>query len=461
MTSFRVLHIVHLYLPRHRHGTELHVHELAKRQQVLGYEVAVVAGEKGLSFRETKLDRETVDGLDVYRLLFSPRSELGWLNHPEVAKSTRDILDEFRPDVVHVHQLATLSLSVLDAVFDVGVPAVMTLHDYSLICARNHLMRGDGSFCHSSDLADDCAACLASTSPFPKPGLLDWITLSEKILTSFSGWRRGAERIGQMVLGVKPPMNWKDADIFQHRNEVVLEKLKRVNVLHAPGGDLARRFETFADLPKDTIQPISAAVELPQQAESIPKTFPPLRVGFVGKITPLKGLHLLFDAVEKLPGESIELHISGEPTWTDPNDVAYWRRLRARAEHLPVTFHERFLHREVLNVMAQFDVLAVPSICAESFGRMVQEAFGAGVPVLCSNVGGLVDQVEDGVSGLHVRVGDAEAWAEAFSRLLGDSRLLPRLRRGVPAPNDIDQYVQKIDALYREAISHYSREGNP
>ncbi len=453
MRSLRILHVVHLFLPRHWHGTELVVYELAQQQRDRGHTVAVFAGERGISLRETRLRHDRVDGIEVDRLFFSPRSDQAWLNHPAPGKELRRVLKKFSPDIVHVHHLAGLSLSLLDALHELAVPTVMTLHDYSLLCARSVMFRGDGSFCTGSDLEQDCARCLADDSAYPKPGLVDWAVLAGKLAKSSSGWKRGAERVGQVLLGVKPLMRWRGVEILRERNRAVLERLDRLQLLLAPSEDLARRFETLAGFDRGRIHAIPLAVSLPERTgQAIPQGRP-LRLGYVGKITPIKGLHVLVEALAGLPREYATLEVFGEPTWTDAREVAYWRSLRKRSRNLPVIFWGGFPHREVLRVMNRFHLLAVPSLCAESFGRMVQEAFAAGVPVLCSNVGGVVDQVEHGVSGLHIPVGDISAWKHKLRALCEDSNLLSRLREGVPAPNDLIRYVEQVEAEYRDVLA--------
>jgi glycosyltransferase involved in cell wall biosynthesis len=64
--------------------------------------------------------------------------------------------------------------------------------------------------------------------------------------------------------------------------------------------------------------------------------------------------------------------------------------------------------------------LLVPSVGYEGAGRVVLEAYAAGVPVVASRIGGLPEAVEDGFSGLLLPPADALAWAAAMERLLDD-----------------------------------------
>jgi glycosyltransferase involved in cell wall biosynthesis len=71
-------------------------------------------------------------------------------------------------------------------------------------------------------------------------------------------------------------------------------------------------------------------------------------------------------------------------------------------------------------------VVAVPSR-REGYGMVAREAMAWGRPVVASSIGGLVDAVEDGVTGLLVPPGDAGRLREALERLLADAELRGRL----------------------------------
>src|SRR5436305_9652841 len=67
--------------------------------------------------------------------------------------------------------------------------------------------------------------------------------------------------------------------------------------------------------------------------------------------------------------------------------------------------------------LEEADVLCAPSLGAESFGMVLPEAFAAGTPVSASDIAGYRDVVRDGVDGVLVPVGDAQAMAESLRDL--------------------------------------------
>jgi glycosyltransferase involved in cell wall biosynthesis len=74
----------------------------------------------------------------------------------------------------------------------------------------------------------------------------------------------------------------------------------------------------------------------------------------------------------------------------------------------------------VPDLLGDARALLVPSISHEGAGRVVLEAYAAGVPVLASRAGGLLEVVQDGSTGLLLPPGDTGAWTEGVTRLTDD-----------------------------------------
>lgn len=155
-----------------------------------------------------------------------------------------------------------------------------------------------------------------------------------------------------------------------------------------------------------------------------PPPVAPLRVGFVGRLIPHKGVDVLIRAVSLNDRLSLEVFGSG------PEADA----LAALAQELGVTdrvsFHGHVDEEEVPGVYRRFDALAVPSVprpgWVEQFGRVVVEAQASGVPVVASRSGALPEVV--GTNGILVEPGDAAELARALIRLLDEDELWTRLR---------------------------------
>jgi phosphatidyl-myo-inositol alpha-mannosyltransferase len=134
-----------------------------------------------------------------------------------------------------------------------------------------------------------------------------------------------------------------------------------------------------------------------------------LRIVFVGQAVERKGLPLLLRAFEALREHiPTELTVIGpslaelSPLMLDMRDVRVLGKVDDETKH-------RELERN--------DVLCAPSLGGESFGMVLTEAFAAGTPVVASNIAGYRDVVRDGVDGILIPRGDAQALAEALRDL--------------------------------------------
>ena len=141
------------------------------------------------------------------------------------------------------------------------------------------------------------------------------------------------------------------------------------------------------------------------------------RIGFIGRLDPIKRIDDLIEAMVMLPDHRLEIFGEGSE--------------RPRLEKLIIQrrFNDRvILHGAIADpkdALDQIDILVLPS-SAEGFGLVLIEAMAAGVPVVATNVPGIRDVVRDNETGLLVPVNAPLAIAEAVKRL-ADSTLRERL----------------------------------
>jgi glycosyltransferase involved in cell wall biosynthesis len=147
---------------------------------------------------------------------------------------------------------------------------------------------------------------------------------------------------------------------------------------------------------------------------------------FFGAIRPSKGLEDLIDAFSRIAGAGRRLLVVGFPS-KHVSLAEYVERTRRSGIDDRVTFDIRYLPFE--QVGALFDlatVVVLPYRNATQSG-VLHLAYTFGRPVVATAVGGLTDDVEDGVSGLLVPPGDPAALAAAVGALLGDRALADRM----------------------------------
>ena len=219
-----------------------------------------------------------------------------------------------------------------------------------------------------------------------------------------------------------------------------------------------------------------------------------VRLIFVGRISPEKGVHLLMQAFDRLvrDGADVTLDLVGKPGLLpfdvlglllrdDPQLQAlvpfygekllgrlwatrrYQRAgyLRYAVSRLSATARTRLKvhgmigHNELGNLYRDSDVLVLPSVWNESYGLPVAEAMASGVPVLASECGGLPELLEPGVSGVLVRRGDSTALYEALCDLVADRGKLADMGRRARQRAQLlswDRSVERLRSIYDRVL---------
>jgi glycosyltransferase involved in cell wall biosynthesis len=161
----------------------------------------------------------------------------------------------------------------------------------------------------------------------------------------------------------------------------------------------------------------------PAQIEARTRHAGPLRILFIGNLTPVKGLHTLLQALDHLSPDKWCLTVVGSLMM----DPGYVHSIRRQIAESGLTDHVKLLgacpNAEVATHLAQNQVLAVPSHY-EAFGIAYLEAMGFGLPVIASTAGAAHELVIQGEQGFLVAPGDATTLAQHIQTLQQDRECL-------------------------------------
>jgi glycosyltransferase involved in cell wall biosynthesis len=189
-----------------------------------------------------------------------------------------------------------------------------------------------------------------------------------------------------------------------------------------------------------------------------PELIPYFTVGIVGRVTEVKGHHVLLKAAGNLQPairDRMRILIVGAPAPASTADLQYAGELRRLAlrcglqESVVWTGYEADPGRWC----SSMDVLAHPALCAEAMGLVILEALQSKVPVIAARIGGIPEIVDDGVNGLLVTPGDENALSQALARFIDDGSLRERLQAGARSSLDdrftLRTFSPKIRMLIR------------
>jgi glycosyltransferase involved in cell wall biosynthesis len=177
------------------------------------------------------------------------------------------------------------------------------------------------------------------------------------------------------------------------------------------------------------------------------------RFVLLGQLSRLKGTLVLVEAVKLLPKrlrEALSIEIHGSIQYEVDEFKATLARALAGLEDT-VRYCGPYRPEDVGGIIQSAGWVIVPSIWWENSPLVIQEAFAAGRPVICSNIGGMAEKVVNGVSGLHFRVGSAADLAAKIAQAAEHPALWESLSAGVPKPPSIQDTVDRLVTLYGAA----------
>lgn len=405
-----ILHLLHSYLPDSRGGIETHVEQLAASQVAAGDRVTVVAAS----------DRATVcaEGPALHRerdadpavLLLPTETEIDRFQRDASANLARfaALLDELRPDLLHVHHFAPVGPGAVVAAKARSIPTVVTVHDLFTACPLYFRLRRDRELCAAEVDAATCTDCLSEASGVEP----------ERIAAPFER-RTAAYRDDLLAAAAVLPIS-----------RTLLDYLRRVPLLRGV------RLESIG---------FPAAPPAPDGPLELRLPDLPLQVASWGGLVRGKGMHLLVEAARSLPPGSIDLHHHGGVI-----DADYRAELEAAAGPVALTFHGHYAPTELRRRLLHCDLAVQPSLFLETHGFTTDEALRLGLPVLVPDRGAPQERI--GRRGRTFRVDDVGDLARQLGEFVAHPERLLSLRAGEPGELlDLDGYLERLLAIYARA----------
>lgn len=401
--TLKVLQIAHDHPAHTSGGTEFLAHDLTSALDgTEGVSARFLAattslqrpedapGALGLEGRDHLLRTGRYDRFSMLR-----QDGLDWI------ASLERLLHSTRPDVVHLHGLDRIGAEILAVLRRLAPKAriVLTLHDYQLICPNDGLMLTvpEGARC-SKPGPDRCRRCLPA---FPAAAHLLRETHLKALLSLVDGFIAPSRFLADRFIA------WG----LDARRITVLPN--QIPVMASPGRDPRPRPDRFA---------------------------------FFGNIAPHKGVLTLL-AAARLAGDKVSIALHGGLGHAEDG----FRRdfAQSLSETPNATHHGPYERADLPGLARRADWAVLPSLWWENSPLVLLEARQAGLPVICSGIGGMAETVRHGVTGLHVPPGDPHALAEAMLAAAADARGHARMAAAQRAGQDSEDYRRFVDAHLR------------
>lgn len=376
-TCMRILLVNKFYFPQG--GADKHVLQLERLLRDRGHEVAVFAMAHPNN-QPSPWSKYFVSQVDFSRVRFNWQGlrAVGRMFYSfEAARKIEGLIREFKPDVVHLHNIYhQISPSILPVIAKHDIPIVQTLHDYDLISANYSLYAHSGICEHGRNgrvweyVQHRCVKN----------------SLVASLVAAIERWRLNRTKPYERYVGtfISPSQFLKD---------YILDWTRRPLPIHV--------LPNFTELVPHRVWPKDGSVL------------------YLGRLSHEKGLATLLRSALQI---DVPIKIVG----AGPEEPS----LKKLANELGVSNISWLGQKggsELETLIGQAAVMVVPSEWYENNPLVVLEAFARGTPVVASHIGGLPELVRDGETGVLFPTGQPEKLAEAINAILTNPAVHERM----------------------------------
>lgn len=454
----RILITVHKFFPDHKAGTEVLTLKIAQELISRGHEILVfTASPPDTDARHAHgpdFTRYTHEGVNVHSVGEALRLRNYTFqheyNHPQMAEHFASVIDEFKPDFVHVMHAQNLSGSIISIARKKGLPVVLSPTDFWFICPIVQLKRPDNSVCEGPGPgAINCLTCYTPNLIPPSGELVEAVSkrfpVADNVIVKSAPGRaalQSAYAIYKMPAAIKATTDRPAflRDIANSADAITVPTLlmKRLFIKNGIREDLIHHIRFGIDLSKLT--------GFQDKTES-----DALRIGFIGTLFEHKGVDVLIKAFQMLsPHKAPQLKIYGSPS----QFPEYFKILEDLAKSdekssSRIHFLGTFPNDQFGKIVSELDVLVVPSRWYENTPLVMQSALATKTPLIVTDLGGMSELINHGQDGFVFKVGDHEDLAEKLQCLIDQPDLLSKFRQNIGPQRSTSVMVDELESIYR------------
>jgi glycosyltransferase involved in cell wall biosynthesis len=406
----RILLVSHGYPPAGVAGVERLSAQAAETLTGRGHEVTVMTRQA--SWGSLGLRQEVREGVPVVVVHGGGRDfERFPNNEPALERIFERMLVELTPDVVLVTHLMHHSPGYVAVAHRWNVPVVLELHDFFAICPRAHLERRSGDLCGGPEGGRACAEhCFAGQHA----GRLRWALRSQSF--------KEAVRCADEVLAP---------------SQYVVESLESLRGSASPIRVVENGVAAFGAVVRPDPDPEPGA---------------PLHLASIGVTVEHKGFHVVVEALRRAALPAVRYSVLGMPLAPGAREL---QEAANRVDGLELRLFGEFSPANLPALLADADLLVVPSLVPETYSIVAREGFVCGLPVIASRIGALPEAIRQEENGWLFSPGNATELAVLLQRLHDDRSLVRRAAAGIQAGDvtSVEARTDRIEALLEEVRS--------
>ncbi len=398
-------------------GAFVYTKTLADALKKEGHDVFIITTGRYDGLKSLKPHTRKADGIEVYyfypltpSIPYNKKKSLMIFNvvlnfwNPHTYLEVKEILKKEKPDVVNIHEVPYLSLSVYSAVRLLGIPIVSTLHSILLLWPLNNIP-------HLDKIA-------GVRYPF----------ISYKLYEKIS-------------------------EVYRKMNKIIIGDTE---IVISPSAALLKKYEEyeFFKRPKKIVSPYIIDIhkfKIEKEEKMKKETFD---IIFTGRLIKIKGVHTLIKAFRKIEGKFIKLHIFGSG-----QDEEYFKKLAKDDKR--IIFYGSIPNDELQRFYKIADASVVPSEYFENFSVSIMESFRAGVPVIGSNIGGTPELIQNDYNGFLFEPGNVEQLKNILEKAINNKEKLNEMGENAfeyVKELGSEKTISKLEEVYEEAIKLKQRK---
>lgn len=389
-----------------------------------------------------------IDNDNRFPIIKFPR--LSEENREKFARDLKAKLMEDSFDCAHFHLFRDEEYITAKILNELKIPYIFTYHLPAACCLRGNLMRWGMVVCDSKTEYFKCTACRIQNRLKTNRALSYTAALINALFseTLFSLWKKQWSKIDY----------WESTKQYIDMLRYFLTNTK-LGISCSEWG--IRTLEmNGVDKKRVVYMPQGLPLEFEENSDELTGSENnSLIIGYVGRISPEKGVHILVDAFKKVKDENARLEIYG---FKHNERSVYEKELyRSISTDARIKACSRLSHSELAKVYRRIGFLAIPSVCPETGPLVVWEALAFGIPIIASERIGHKSLLENGNRGILVAPHTEERWVEILEIVLRNEKKFIKEKTKFRTMNTVaDEMVRVYISLKGDSNERIANNSN-
>ncbi len=386
---------------------------VAKELSNRGYQLGVFYAMPKVNRQEPEYSMDIdFDGDIILYGLYNRPAIFTDQNHPEreindeqINRKFREVLDDYKPELVHYHNFHGLTMSIADEVKLRNIPSLFTTHNYYIIDPNLYMINNDLSLWNNTDLISNSQSVNDNPEKFEL-----YKQRSEK-----------ARKLINEVIDLTIPVSTRQKKLFEEFG-CNSEKMKVVHQANSIVDKLSASETIITSQNRDIALP--------------------MRFGFIGGVMPHKGVHYIALAAQYFDKSLAEFHIFG---FVSPE---YMNVLRQIDKKENLIFHNEYKIEDLEEIGLKIDISIVPSIWEDCAPLVILELLALKLPVIGANIGGIPDFIIENENGFLYKYNSLEDLVRTIDKCIRNIDLIKQMRANIKLEHSFDKYVTHIISIY-------------